>query len=65
MTPSLCHPPRLTKSDFIALARDRMLEDALDWPSRFYLAGMVTLAASPVVYVGVLAGATAAGCWGL
>lgn len=42
-----------------------MLEDALDWPSRFYLAGLVTMALTPVVYVGVLAGATAAGYWGL
>jgi hypothetical protein len=60
MCASLCHPPRLTQGDFAALASEQ-----LDWPSRFYLAGMVTLALSPVVYVCVLAGATAAGYWGL
>lgn len=60
MAASLNMPPRLTQSDFAALSSDR-----LDWQSRFYLAGMVVLALSPVVYVGVLAGAAAAGYWGL
>lgn len=60
MPASLCHPPRLTQDDFVALA-----SDPLDWQARFYLAGIVTLAASPIVYVGVLAGAAAAGYWGL